>query len=215
MKPKSKVATLADVRRWMVEDLARSGLTVKNMRVTPHLEADCPKLGLPTHPGSFYTIGYDGLDGEPTGFIRARYQQTVEEHGFLKGAKLDKYLQPKDSGVQIYIPLGMDMQKILADPTVPVDVVEGCKKSACLAKNGHFAVGLTGVSCYGQKKRGVLLLPLLQRLAKGGRVITICNDRDVPPNPDVLRATVTLAKLLADYGADVRILELPLSADGK
>jgi len=215
MKTKSKVATLADVRRWMIEDLARSGLTSKDMRVTPHLEVDGPKLGLPTHPGPFYTIEYLGVDGKPTGFIRARYQQTVEEHGFLKGVKLPKYLQTEGSDVQVYIPLGMDMLKILSDPTIPVDVVEGEKKGSCLVKNGHFAVGLTGVSCYGQKKRGVLLLPLLQRLAKGGRVITIGNDRDVPPNPDVLRATVTLAKLLADYGADVRILELPLSSDGK
>jgi hypothetical protein len=98
--------------------------------------------------------------------------------------------------------------KVVADPSIPVVICEGAKKSGYLLTLGFAAVGLPGVTM-GIRKDDAQerhLIPALQALAKPGRVWIICYDQDTKANTcnKVDRARRTLTAALGNTGGTVR-----------
>jgi hypothetical protein len=120
--------------KWVMEDLARSGIAKawNDLRIRYVAGEDLVGLtGLPAggHPHGIYLLPYFGVNGEFRRFARYRVHPESEA-GF-------KYWQPPDSGVHFYLPplKGLDWQAIANDPEIPLGIVEGEKKAVrgCLA----------------------------------------------------------------------------------
>lgn len=108
----------------------------------------------------------------------------------------------------------------LANPSLPLVVVEGEKKACALLGLGLVAVGLAGVELGRQvlardaKKRATAeaLVPELEALTAGGRRFLIAFDADPKTTTrlGVERAAIRLGHLLAKTGAAVKVARLPL-----
>jgi Domain of unknown function (DUF3854) len=99
-------------------------------------------------PGAAFTIPFFDLNGEPTGHYCIR----------ILDQKEPKYLQPRNSGVHLYLPRNLPANitwaSIAKDPSISICITEGPLKAACATKHGFPTIGLTGVSCYRSKKMG-------------------------------------------------------------
>jgi Domain of unknown function (DUF3854) len=98
----------------------------------------------------------------------------------------------------------------------PIWVLEGIKKSDCLASLHRLAVGLSGVWNWGRKrKRGGAkygrpqLLPDWDAIPLEGRIIYICFDADYRQKQSVALAMLRLAERLTERGVHVYIADLP------
>ena len=119
-----------------LEDLRASGLsdesiTQAGIKSVPP-ESIAKELG--NHPGikSAYCIPYPGTDGF------CRYKVFYHE-----GKTGPKYLQPKGSGNQLYIP--QKARAVLNDPSVPLYFSEGEKKALKACQEGLHCIGLSGL----------------------------------------------------------------------
>ncbi len=121
-----------------------------------------------------------------------------------------KYLQPRRSGMRLYF-VASCLERVLHSDE-PLWIVEGEKKTCCVAQLGYPVVGIVGVQGWHPKGSGQLL-PDFDAIRLRGRVIELLPDSDYQTNPDVERAIRSLAYALADRGArpGVRLLprELP------
>src|ERR1035437_3803930 len=107
----------------MAERLRLSGLDesdAKKLHLQLMTEEESAKLGLP-RAGVGIKIPYYAADGELLKMFRYRFRETAVTTGFAKGAKLDKYAQPKDNTVEVYLPPLLDWPAIMEDPAQPVD----------------------------------------------------------------------------------------------
>ena len=107
---------------------------------------------------------------------------------------------------------------ILANPEVPIVIVEGAKKAGCLLSHGYAAIGLPGVS-QGFRKNGDTreVIPELEPFLEGERDIRMCfdsdNKRSTRKNVEkMLRIT---ARTIAKVTSQVSIIELPLGLANK
>jgi hypothetical protein len=123
-----------------------------------------------------------------------------------------RYVQPAGTGCRVYFPRvkGLDWRRVLADPKIPVFIVEGELKALSLTLAGVPAVALGGVWNYLTHKA---LLPELKQLAEGGRPTWIAFDSDTEDKSEVKRARYNLARALLDEHAEVHWLTLPHLAD--
>ncbi|MBW4457422.1 MAG: DUF3854 domain-containing protein [Nostoc indistinguendum CM1-VF10] len=106
---------------------------------------------------------------------------------------------------------------------VPVVIVEGVKKGACLLCAGYAAIALPGVNGgyrtphdeYGLPVGKPFLIPDLKHFATLGRQINICFDRD--PKPETAQRVRTainrMGRLLITLGCEVRVIDLPPFAE--
>jgi hypothetical protein len=201
-------------------DLARSGLDERDatiMRTRSLTPGECEKLVGVCRPA--YLIPYFRFDGTPRDFFRTRstYVEPEPEASRFNGEtivrKPIRYMQPKDSGVQLYIPPGVDWRKELPDPSRPaaplrpIVICEGEKKSYALCKAGILAVGLGGVSCIYEA------LPKQKKKKKKKR-----DDDDAFDDDDVGKAVPdtrpkTLLPELTQLAAGGRVLIIAFDSD--
>jgi len=109
---------------------------------------------------------------------------------------------------------------VLANPSLPLVVVEGEKKACALVGLGLVAVGLPGVEMGRQvlardakgRASSEALVPEMVELTKGGRHLLIAFDADPKPSTrlKVERAAIRLGHLLVKAGAEVKVARLPL-----
>jgi hypothetical protein len=102
---------------------------------------------------------------------------------------------------------------------VPIVIVEGVKKAACLLTAGYAAIAIPGVNAGyrtpkdegGNVVGKPFLIPDLKHFATRDRRIDICFDRDKKPETvqRVRTAIKRMGKLLAVEGCDVRVIDLP------
>jgi hypothetical protein len=102
---------------------------------------------------------------------------------------------------------------------VPVVIVEGVKKAACLLTAGYAAIAIPGVNAgyrtpkdeFGDVIGKPNLVPDLKHFATKDRQIDICFDRDNKPETvqRVRMAIKRMGKLLAVEGCGVRVIDLP------
>jgi uncharacterized protein DUF3854 len=118
-----------------------------------------------------------------------------------------KYLQPRRSGVRIYLPLAtLDAVLRTADPLY---VVEGEKKALAVAQLDHPAIGICGIEGW-HVADNAALHPDLDDVGLRGRVVNLVPDADVQTNPAVARAVQRLVTALHARGvAEVRRVIIP------
>jgi hypothetical protein len=133
-----------------------------------------------------------------------------------------KYESPLGATCRAYVPPGT--RAALADPTVPLIVTEGEKKSLCADQVGLPCIGLGGVWAWqvarpedanGRKIGPRELIPDLDGIAWHGRPVTIIYDSDITTKPEVQWARWYLAEALRDEGATVRVVDLPTEPGGQ
>lgn len=137
------------------DDLADSGLTVKDIGARPLGAAEKHATGAPQNAEG-YVIPYYDMDGKALPFYRAK---------ILNGDP--KYRQLANEPNHIYFPKGF--KELVADADY-ILFVEGEKKAACAVKKGFAACAAGGVDSWSNK---TLTLPKDAKLTKGkdGRMI--------------------------------------------
>ena len=131
----------------------------------------------------------------------------------LRDGKPVKYETPWQQRNGLDIPPGV--AAMLADPTVPLWITEGCKKADCGALHGLCIVALAGV--YGwlgtNSAGGKMALPEWHDVALNGRRVILAFDGDVARKEPVQKALRGLAGYLATKGARIEYLHLPDTDD--
>ncbi|MBU7585527.1 MAG: DUF3854 domain-containing protein [Nostoc sp. TH1S01] len=107
---------------------------------------------------------------------------------------------------------------------VPVVIVEGAKKAACLLSAGYAAIALPGVNAgyrtpkddYGTATGKPSLIPDLKHFATPGRQVNICFDNDTKPETvqRVRTAISRMGRLLIAEGCSLRVIDLPGTEKG-
>jgi putative DNA primase/helicase len=105
-------------------------------------------------------------------------------------------------------------QRVLDDPSIPIALDEGTKKTGMLMTLGFFALALCGV-WMGLKKGGKELVDNLALLAVQGRPITIVYDSDLATNTDIQKALKALATVLKKKGCILSVAIIPLELECK
>jgi putative DNA primase/helicase len=133
-----------------------------------------------------------------------------------KDGKAVKYEAPKGRPNRLYVPAGVG--PALLDPSAPVLITEGEKKSCKAAQEGFACVAVCGVWAWQQKRgRGAggkakgprQLIPDLEAVPWAGRTAYIVFDSDPARKRSVQLAETRLARALARKGAVVRVARLP------
>ncbi len=140
---------------FMVEDLRKSGLELKDINARPLGPNERHATGAPqTCDG--YVIPYYDIGGKPLPFYRARVQNWDP-----------KYRQLVNEPNHIYFPKGFWDEANDADYII---LTEGEKKAACATKHHFACVGVGGVDSWSNK---TITLPKETRLSKApdGRLI--------------------------------------------
>jgi putative DNA primase/helicase len=127
-----------------------------------------------------------------------------------------KYESPLNSENRIYFPAGVGPE-VLADPTVPIIIVEGEKKAIALAQAGFVAVAVAGVWSWCVKGEGdgrpKELITDFGLIKLDGRRVVIIFDSDIATNDRVAWAEWYFAEALRAKGAIVVAVRLPDGAD--
>lgn len=149
-------------------------------------------------------FGYDG-------YLRVKLSDPR-----LRNGKPIKYESPFGSEQHPYFPPDTFDEIAKHDDTREVFIVEGEKKALKLWQDlrdndiDAHVIGLTGV--YGwKKKQQETLLPWLESIHWTNRNVFICFDNDVHWNKNVSDARRRLAKVLKNYGANVKAIEIPIT----
>jgi KaiC/GvpD/RAD55 family RecA-like ATPase len=120
-----------------------------------------------------------------------------------------KYLGPKGLPPRLYAP--SQVHPALANPTVPLVIVEGEKKCLAGLQHGLACVAVSGVDAWRSRNGDGTSHPIsdLDGITWQGRRVEIVYDNDVILKPDVLRAERRLGEELTRRGATVRAVRLP------
>ncbi|WP_242058205.1 MULTISPECIES: plasmid replication protein, CyRepA1 family [Nostoc] len=107
---------------------------------------------------------------------------------------------------------------------VPVVIVEGAKKAACLLSAGYAAIAIPGVNAgyrtpkddYRTTTGKPSLIPDLKHFATKGRQVNICFDNDTKPETvqRVRTAISRMGRLLINEGCQLRVIDLPGTQKG-
>lgn len=128
-----------------------------------------------------------------------------------EGKDLPRYLAPAKVKVQPF--MTWPAMAAREDVSVPLVFTEAPLKAlSVLANLGMAAIGLGGVSA-GFKSDGQLTEVLRRAFVWTGRTVYIAYDAGMATNPLVAKGAASLALLLLDAGADVRLVRLPFVTD--
>jgi hypothetical protein len=181
-------------------DLRKSGLadeTVALMNVYSVRPADISKvLGWdPKGVNSVLAFPYPNTEE----FVRYKVFPSYKDE---KGHAV-KYLQRKGTGAHLYIL--STIKGILQNPSIPLAITEGEKKTAALIQLGAMAVGVGGIWNWldGQAHKPI---QELDRIAWVERQVRLYFDSDVWHRPDLLKALYALGKELEGRGALIQVV---------
>jgi putative DNA primase/helicase len=168
--------------------------------------------------GNCLAIPFVTANGEDSGYCRLKpdWPRKSKEDG-----KPIKYESPKGSNNRAYFP--PDTLAVLHDPSKPLLITEGEKKSAKADQEGFPCIGLVGAHGWQRKRRrdekgepqgDRELVEDLATLPWQARTVYLCFDSDAATNPNVRRGEWHLAETLARKGAIVAIVRLPQGNPG-
>ncbi|HKB02241.1 MAG TPA: DUF3854 domain-containing protein, partial [Gemmataceae bacterium] len=170
--------------------------------------------------GGCLLLPYFDLDGDPVaGYVRAK--PDCPPPARKEGDKPAKYLSPTKAPIRAYFPPGAGAA--IRDASRPVVLTEGEKKALAVWQCEVAVIGLAGVECWSRRRsKGAdgraqgprRLLDDLAGLPWRGRVVHLLFDSDIAQKRDVQRAEASLARVLTDLGAVVKLVRIPSSADG-
>lgn len=118
-----------------------------------------------------------------------------------------KYFSPSSAPLS---PLFLEMEdsdywsKLLFDFTTPIILTEGAKKAGAVLSQGIPCISIPGVSTGGKLGR---LRPELELFCRYGRRVYLAFDRDIVSKKPVQQALHNLARMIAEKGAMVYVLE--------
>jgi hypothetical protein len=127
-------------------DLASSGLTEETLAVM-QVEAVRPHDIKVQGALSAYRMVYFGIDGSKNCFQRLRLFPVITR---ADGSK-QKYFQVAGSDPHLYLLPLFDWSSVARDPSMPLIIPEGEKKSAKACQEGLFAIGVAGLWNWRQK----------------------------------------------------------------
>ena len=193
--------------RWGItpEEAERAGLYGVDDASTVHQSYPRePAIVIP-----YYTLTGESLiiNNEPFNRIRRLNVPAVAE-GF-RAQKIAKYLQPPNTGVQIYFPrVGGDWQAVARDPAIPVTITEGEAKAivGCLRFMPTIALGgvFSFMDAVGR------LHPSIAAFTWESRDTSVIYDSDAAYNSQVSAAESRLAQeLFYKLRAKMKIVRLP------
>jgi Domain of unknown function (DUF3854) len=144
----------------------------------------------------------------PTGDI-ATYQYRPDKPRIDKKGKPVKYETP--SGTRMVLDIHPFAREMLGNPSIPLFITEGLKKSDALVSRGLCTVTLLGVWSWRGRNGdgGLTALTEWEYIGLNGREVYIVFDSDIMLKLGVYRAMVRLMAFLEGRGADVRIIYLP------
>jgi hypothetical protein len=188
---------LADLRKSGLRD---ETLTAQKLRSVPPSMIDL-LLGFATPKVvSAYLIPFADPRGGWMDHIRMKvFPSVVTKQGTIK------YLQPRRSGVRLYIPLATPERALHSDE--PLWCVEGEKKALAVAQLGLPAIGFCGIEGW-HVAGSRALLPDFDSIALN-RTVKLLPDGDVATNLDVRRGAIRFARALEARGASVEVVTLP------
>jgi putative DNA primase/helicase len=202
-------------------DLRNSGLSDEQIRLCSFYSLQAPAsiqqvLKWKRYKGELgdcLAIPFRNGEGETKGYVRLKPDRPRKSR---EDGKPIKYESPKGAANRAYFPPGT--LAALRDPSIPLVVTEGEKKSAKADQEGFPCIGTVGV--YGWQKKLVRdkddkpkgereLIDDLAGIAWRGRRVFICFDSDAVTNLNVRRAEWHLAETLRRHGAIVGIVRIP------
>jgi ABC-type oligopeptide transport system ATPase subunit len=203
-----------------IEDLARSGITreeaeeagmfsVRDASTIYEEFKPCPGIIIPyIDPWTDDELEFE-RNKETLPFCRVRYFEPERAKQTFKKKKAIRYGQPKSSGVHPYYPIvdTLDWEEVADDPSIPILITEGEKKSlaACIA--GIPTIGLGGVFNFSHDGE---LLPEMEWIEWKGRTVYLCYDSDAADNIQIQVAEGRLAtELGTKRHANVFLVRLP------
>src|SRR5262249_16667194 len=127
-----------------------------------------------------------------------------------------RYESPRDTPNRVYFPPGFSAK--WANPTAPLLITEGEKKSAKADQDGLLCLGLVGVWGWCRKREDKSmprdLLPQLNALDWTGRTAFVVFDSDCSTNSSVKAAETALIAALRARGASAYAVRLPHGGTG-
>lgn len=136
----------------------------------------------------------------PDGFVRYKLFPSITDK---EGHKL-KYFQPPGSEVHLYYL--SEIENKLADPSIPLIITEGEKKSLSLHQIDILTVGLGGD--WGWMQEGKPISDL-NKIAWIGREVIIVPDSDAWTNQEIRNAYYSFAIEIQNRGADLKFKVIP------
>ena len=192
--------------QWIIEDLARSGLTPETFPVTPLKSKDelMRRLGFSKMgEGSIFEIGGYWIEYPNTeGFYRLKLKEPISDV---------KYLSPKGAGNHPYIPTPVHQEAKDYKPDTHIFITEGEKKAAKATLSGFPCIGLSGVFNFTDSESG--FLSELKELNFKHRAVYIVFDSDIVGKVLVRQAELRLAVELMNREAKVWAVRLPGEKD--
>jgi hypothetical protein len=193
------------------EDLEKSGIPEtlrkeQGMRsVPPNLFDRLLGFTVPAAVQSLMLLPYPDPSGGYFDMFQVKLFPTIED---ADGHKT-KYLQRRGSTPRLYF-VRRALPSVMNPHTV-LYLVEGGKKSLAAAALGLAAVGFAGI--HGWHVRGSReLLADFDAVPLEGRTVELVPDGDAATNPDVARGAAAFGHALAQRGAHVRLVVLPVAA---
>ncbi len=147
---------------------------------------------------------YPPVDGEEP-FFRVRWFPPLQD----RDGHAVKFTQPAGMVPRLYVP--QSVRPILADPGVPLWMVEGETRALVCVQHGRHAIAIGGLWSWLANGRPI---PDLGQVAWVDREVTLGVDSDVWSRPDLLQAAYALGKELEARGAKVKIIVLRPAPDG-
>lgn len=199
-----------------IESSGISSTVARKLHLETFTATEAKKLNVLEAAG--IKIPYFDIRGKELKFYRVRFLEDTKK-GFAKqtSGKSQKYSQPPDSGVEVYLPPITNWMMYSKQDT-PLIITEGEFKAAACTLRGKPTIGLGGVSSFrgGKKYGNKPLHPTLEQFNYKGRLAYIIYDSDAVRNPQVAAAENALCRELLRFGAIPVIVRLPdLSKDGK
>ena len=152
-----------------------------------------------------------GVDGKP---VLHQLRPDIPRKNQSTGKPI-KYESPARRSMHLDIP--PRCRKNIDDPSVPLFITEGLKKSDSLASAGAGCV-ITLLGVYNWRgtndKGGKVALPEWEQTALNGRTVYIVFDSDIVDKPMVKQAMERLARFLTSKKAIVKVIRLPPGKDG-
>lgn len=152
--------------------------------------------------------------GEGHAFCRIRYTERVAAPAGFTKKKIQRFTQPKASGVHAYMAPLLDWHRIAQDTAEPIVISEGECRSLAGAEAGFPIIGLSGV--FGFADKASSLLPELEDFKWGKRDCYIAMDSDAILNSNILTAEARLVdELQTKRGARCYLVRLPQDGESK
>ena len=195
-----------------LKDLRSSGLSDETIRLSGCFSADEKTsekiLGFKAKPGLAFPFFEEGKKGN---FARIKPDKPFVDK---KGNKA-KYLTPRRASNRLY--LLPCLKDVLKDPTRPLVITEGEKKTLKANEMGIHTIGLSGVWSWKTRDSdgNSVVVSDFKLIEWKGREVFIAFDSDIAEKEEVQWAEYKLAKELADKGATVECIRIPLGNNGE